>query len=131
MLANVGVHAAVLARVCEASPPGARAWHPAGMADAEGFLAMGCDEILVHTFDIATGLGVGFHPPDELCAKIVARLFPWTSIEASAWEALLWSNGRVALPGLERLDENWYWWCAPLEGWDGEIKRRTSPPNWI
>src|SRR5215831_17524301 len=42
----------LLARVVEASQPGARGWHDAGMADATGFLAMGCDETLVHAYDV-------------------------------------------------------------------------------
>jgi hypothetical protein len=67
----------VLAAVARASKPGVRAFHPAGMADAEGFLAMGCDEILVHTGDIAEGLGIAVAPPADLCQRVVARLFPW------------------------------------------------------
>ena len=39
--------AATLAAVARAAPPGARAYHNHGMADMTGFLAMGCDEILV------------------------------------------------------------------------------------
>src|SRR5437763_620421 len=43
--------AAVLAEVVRATPPGTRAFHPAGMADASGFIAMGCEEMLMHTAD--------------------------------------------------------------------------------
>jgi hypothetical protein len=49
------------------------------MADAEGFLAMGAVEVLLHTWDIATALGVPLAPPDHAeasAAKMVARLFP-------------------------------------------------------
>ena len=67
----------LLARVVEASPPGARGWHDAGMADATGFLAMGCDETLVHTFDVCAALGVPFAPPADICDRTVRRLFPW------------------------------------------------------
>ena len=46
LITCVGSQAAVLVRVCEASG-GVRAFHSAGMADSTGFVAMGCDEILV------------------------------------------------------------------------------------
>ena len=49
LLATVGAAAAVLAEVARAAPPGARAFHPAGMADVSGWMGMGCVEILIHT----------------------------------------------------------------------------------
>jgi uncharacterized damage-inducible protein DinB len=49
--------AAVLEKVCETSPPPARAFHPSGMSDTDGFRAMGCSEILIHTDDILLGIG--------------------------------------------------------------------------
>jgi hypothetical protein len=122
--------AAVLAAVARGSGPDVRAFHPAGMADPEGFLAMGCDEIIVHTGDIATGLGVAFVPPDDLCARVVARLFPWAPSDAEPWPTLLWANGRAALGERDRLDLNWAWHCAPLAEWDGEMNRRVKPAVW-
>lgn len=122
--------AAVLARVAEATLPGVRAYHPAGMADAEGFIAMGCDEILVHADDIAQGLGVGWEAPSDLCARVLARLFPWAPTDASPWRALRWANGRTALAGRERLGPDWWWHPAPLDEWDGSARRRTVPPAW-
>ena len=123
--------AELLAVVAEATAPGDRAFHPAGMADAEGFLAMGCDEILIHAADVATGLGVEFQPPEEVCARVLARLFPWVERrqDETAWDLLRWSNGRVALPGRERLGPDWWWHCAPLAEWDGSTGRvRTEAP---
>ena len=49
--------AAILADVVRAAPPGTRGFHPAGLADGTGFVAMGCTEIMVHSADIAAGLG--------------------------------------------------------------------------
>jgi hypothetical protein len=121
--------ASVLARVCEASPE-VRAFHPAGMADATGFVAMGCDEILIHTNDVCTGLGVAFAPAPDLCAKVVARLFPWATDHPDPWEQMLWCNGRMALLDRERLTEDWWWWCRPLAEWDGMASTRTQPPAW-
>ena len=129
LLAFVRSQAAVLARVCEASPD-VRAYHAAGMADATGFVAMGCDEILVHTNDVCTGLGFAFSPDADLCARVVARLFPWAPDHPDPWERLLWCNGRMALPDHERLTGDWWWWSRPLAEWDGTAYTRTQPPAW-
>src|SRR5215204_122146 len=45
LLTTVGAAAAVLAEVARAAPPDTRAFHPAGMADVSGWVAMGCEEI--------------------------------------------------------------------------------------
>lgn len=124
----IGSAAAVLAEVAVGAGPEARGFHPAGMADTEGFLAMGVDEILVHTWDIAQGLGLEFHPPAGLVDRVLSRLFPWAPEGAQPWPALLWCNGRMELDGHPRLDDDWYWQCAPLSEWDGTIKKRTEPP---
>ena len=49
--------AALLAAVLWGVPPEARGYH-GQPTDAEGFAAMHCDEVLVHGYDIALGLGV-------------------------------------------------------------------------
>jgi hypothetical protein len=79
---------------------------------------MACDELLVHTDDTARGLGVPFAPPTPLVRATLERLFPWAPAGADPWPALLWSNGRVALPGHPR-QARWRWHCTPLEEWDG------------
>jgi uncharacterized protein (TIGR03083 family) len=91
LLAMVEAAAAILADVIRAAPPGTRAYHPAGMADATGWLGMACEEILLHTDDIARGFGLPFRPPDDLCLRIAARIFPWTPIDADPWAALRWA----------------------------------------
>ncbi|MGH8899451.1 MAG: hypothetical protein ACRDZ4_21110 [Egibacteraceae bacterium] len=126
----VGVAAAILAEVAVAAGPSARAFHPAGRADASGFLGMGCDELLVHTGDIAHGLRAPFAPPAQLCQRVVERLFPWAPGDFDPWATLRWANGRAALPGHDRLDPDWYWHCAPIDEWDGTVARRTRPPGW-
>jgi hypothetical protein len=130
LLTAVESIATAFAEVARAAPPGTRAFHPAGMADVTGFLAMGCEEILVHTWDIAEGLGVPFAPPADFAARIVARIFPWAPAYVPPWDALRWAAGRIALLGHARLGPDWYWHCAPLAEWDGTIKRRTAPPAW-
>ena len=122
--------AAVLAAVADGTPPDARAYHPAGMADRSGYCAMGVDETLIHTYDIASGLGAPFTPPPDLCVSVVQRLFPWTPAVDDPWAMLLWANGRADLSGHERLDPWWGWYCEPLAEWDGTPARRQRPPRW-
>ena len=73
---------------------------------------------LVHTDDAARGLGVPFVPPQEQVEATLERLFPWAPAGVEPWPALLWCNGRVALPGHPR-QHRWRWHSAPLEEWDG------------
>lgn len=122
--------AATLAAVARDAPPGARAYHSAGMADTTGFLAMGCDEILVHGWDAVRGFGAEFTPPTELAERVLRRLFPWAPITDPPWEALLWANGRADLPSRKRLGPDWVSHCAPLDEWDGTVPcQDASPPS--
>jgi hypothetical protein len=104
-LTTASVH--VLAETARAGPPTARAYHPAGMADPEGFCAMGCDEVLVHTHDIALGLGLVGDPSGDLAGRILHRLFPLAQPGPDPWHALLHANGR----GMNHKD--WTWQAAP------------------
>jgi len=91
--------AATLAHVATAVPPGARALHSSAIADTCGFLAMGCDELLVHGWDAIRGLGGEFTPSADIAERVLRRLFPWVSVRRSPWQVLLWANGRIDLPG--------------------------------
>jgi hypothetical protein len=117
--------AAVLARVVAAVPEETRAFHPFGRADRSGFAAMACDEIVLHTDDIAAALRSTFEPPADLCERVLARLFPWAPAAGDAWDRLRWANGRLALPDHPRLGSDWRWHCAPLSEWDGTMP--TAP----
>ena len=130
LLVAVEIAAAILADVVRAAPADARGWHAAGMADGSGFVGMACTETLIHTSDIAEGLGVPFAPPADLAARVLARLFPWAPAEDDAWATLRWASGRAALSDRARLAPDWYWQCAPLSEWDGTIRKRTTPPGW-
>jgi hypothetical protein len=113
LVATVESLGTVLARVLEGGAEGARGWHPMGMADASGFAAMGCDELLVHTRDAAEGLGRPFTPSAGPAERTLRRLFPWAPDDHDPWTTLLWANGRTDLPGHPR-QVNWRWHCAPL-----------------
>jgi hypothetical protein len=114
----------VLADVARAAPDDARAFHPAGMADASGWVAMGIDELLIHTNDIAAGLDTRFEGPSLLARAVLDRLFPWWPVDADPWAALCWANGRLSLPSHPNPGASWLWHCAPLDEWDGTI------PQW-
>ncbi|WP_229070371.1 maleylpyruvate isomerase N-terminal domain-containing protein [Actinoplanes sp. DH11] len=96
----VGACAALLTVTLRAAAPDARAWHW-GPTDPSGFAALGVNEILVHTYDIASGLGLDWRPPADLSAAVLRRLFPGTP-SGDPGEVLLWATGRTALPGYPR-----------------------------
>lgn len=119
LLQGLDACAGMLAAVLRSRPPATRAYHVFGVSDPEGFAAMGVVETLLHTHDIAEGLGVDWTPPADLCARVLARLFPHvpTGI-AEPWPALLWATGRIALDDRPRLTE-WRWYSAPHDDGDG------------
>jgi hypothetical protein len=108
----------VLASVIECTRPEVRGFHPWGMADASGFAAMACDEMILHTDDAARGLGAEFTPSANIARSTVERLFPWAPTGDDPWATLKWANGRGELPDRPRLTK-WHWHCAPLSEWDG------------
>ncbi|MGW0811700.1 hypothetical protein ACWD00_00320 [Streptomyces viridiviolaceus] len=105
----------LLASVLRTAPSDTVAYHVFGPSDPEGFAAMAVVETLVHTHDITQGLGLEWSPPQELCARVLTKLFPHVVIASDAWETLLWATGRTALPGRPRLTE-WRWY-----GTQGEV----------
>ncbi|MEU8957179.1 maleylpyruvate isomerase N-terminal domain-containing protein [Streptomyces sp. NPDC048518] len=109
--------ATLLADTVTAAPPTTRAPHGWGASDPDGFAAMAVVEILVHTYDIVTGLGApdAWTPPADLCARVLTRLFPDAPTDPAPWPTLLWVTGRGELPGHPRRTE-WRWYGAP----DGE-----------
>lgn len=90
---------ALLVAMVRTTPSQARAYHPSGVSDPEGFAAMGVVETLVHTHDLAQGLGLAWSPPADVCARVLARLFPEAPTSTEPWPTLLWATGRAELPG--------------------------------
>ncbi|KAF4406346.1 MULTISPECIES: maleylpyruvate isomerase N-terminal domain-containing protein [Streptomyces] len=115
LLNAVAATGALLAAIVRVTPDEARGYHPYGVSDPEGFAAMGIVEALVHTYDIATGLGLDCAPPPDVCARTLHRLFPEAPRDADPWQALLWATGRAELPGFARR-ESWRWHGEPLKG---------------
>ncbi|MEU6575588.1 GNAT family N-acetyltransferase [Streptomyces sp. NPDC046805] len=101
---------ALLAAAVRTAPPEARAFHPYPFrsADREGFAAMGIAEVLLHTHDIAVGLGLAYAPSDELAESVLMRLFPHVQPGPGPWRTLLWATGRGELPGRAPVTE-WRW----------------------
>jgi hypothetical protein len=106
----------ILVWTLRAAPPDLRAHHPTGLADIAGWAGMGCVEVLLHGDDIARGLDLRLDPPRDLCARVVARMFPeyTDSGDTDPWTALLWCAGRTTLPGRPQRDA-WRWHGAPLD----------------
>jgi hypothetical protein len=105
----VAMPGSILATVVAVTPATSRAWHY-GAADASGFAAMGVGETVLHTFDIAIGLGLECAPSPPLCAFVVERLFPEHPAGAPP-DVLLWLTGRRSLSDQPPVRE-WVWKAA-------------------
>lgn len=103
---------ALLVAMVRTTSPQTRAHHVFGVSDPEGFAAMGIVETLVHTHDLAQGIGLAWNPPADLCSRVLARLFPDAPSSTDPWSALLWATGRAELPGRPRLTA-WRWDGTP------------------
>ena len=91
----------LLSSAVAAASPDARSWHW-GATDPGGFAALGVNEILIHTYDIAQGLGINWLPPEPVCSAVLARLFP-DAPEGDPVQTLLWSTGRAELKDRPRV----------------------------
>jgi len=120
--------AEVLARVAEGTPPETRAFHSTGLPDTEGFLAMGCVEILAHGYDAVGSTEAEFDPGHGLCQRILGRLFPWAPQDTPGWLTLLWATGRSELKGRDFLGETWVWHNDLLNEWEGTI---PNSDRWV
>jgi hypothetical protein len=83
-----------LAAVAAITPPGVRAYHVTGPSSAADYVGRACVELLVHTDDALSGLGVAFAPPADLCQRVLAQQFPDAAGPGRAWPGLLAANGR-------------------------------------
>lgn len=101
---------ALLTAAVRTTPREIRAFHPYPFrsANREGFAAMGIAEVLLHTHDIAEGLGLAYEPAAHLPEYVLTRIFPHVQPGADHWHALLWATGRGELPGRAPLTE-WRW----------------------
>ncbi|MCF1600423.1 GNAT family N-acetyltransferase [Streptomyces muensis] len=101
---------AILTATIRTTPPEIRAFHPYPFrsANRDGFAAMGIAEVILHTHDIAEGLGVAYEPPAALPEFVLTRIFPHIQPGPDHWRTLLWATGRGDLPGREPVTE-WRW----------------------
>jgi hypothetical protein len=106
----------LVAAMVDARPPSVRAYHIWGVADPEGFAAMGVLETLAHGFDLTQGLGVPLEAPADLLVPALARLFPEAPTDTDPWRTMLWATGRGELDGREHRGPDWAWHSAPLDG---------------
>ncbi|WP_371651962.1 MULTISPECIES: hypothetical protein [unclassified Streptomyces] len=115
LLQTLEASGALLTAMVRTASPDVRAHHGFGNSDPEGFAAMGVVETLLHTYDVAAGLGVTWAPPGGLCDRVLARLFREVPADPDRWRVLLWATGRADLPDLPR-QESWRWYGEPLSG---------------
>lgn len=125
LFAVLSASAGLLAAAVRTAPAGAQGHHAFGPADAEASAAMGVLETLVHTADVAAGLGLPFRPDPALCGRVLARLFPEVDAGDDAWTALRWATGRIAMPGRPRRADGWRWSNTSLG--DAPARHRAAP----
>lgn len=107
-----------------------RAWHPSGLADATGWTGMAITELFIHGVDTARAIDVELPLPPDICLRTLKRVFPWVDPRLDEPPRLLLAvTGRAHVPGVEA-NADWWWQSAPLSDWDGQPRRRTSPPAW-
>lgn len=104
LLEIVAACGALLVAVVSTARPGQRGFHVFGAADAVASAAMGILETVVHTHDLAQGLGLAHRPDPDVCARVLARLMPAVDPGDDPWEALLRATGRRGDVG------RWRWW---------------------
>jgi hypothetical protein len=94
-LEAIGACAAALAGAVATAPPGAAGFHVTGMRTAGQFLAMACEELLIHAYDVTCGLGLPYEPPGELCRLVIEHCYPGQAItQRPVWPFLVWLSGR-------------------------------------
>lgn len=118
--------AVLLASVARGVPPDTRGWHSTGLPDIEGFLAMGCAEVLLHCWDAAQDTDISFAGDESVADHVLQRLFPWAPTDTPRWQTLLFATGRGELEGHESPGERWMWQNAPLDEWDGTEPRSDA-----
>jgi uncharacterized protein (TIGR03083 family) len=116
LLDGVDISARGLAFVASHVDAAARGFHAWGMSDASSSLARAANEVLVHGWDAATGLGIAFDPPPSVCSPVLRRRHPWVDADTEPWATLLAANGRTGGPNRIALE-------MPLDEWDG------NPPS--
>src|SRR5260370_40023541 len=119
----------VLLEVVKAAPAGVRAWHPQGMADVSGFIALGCSEILIHTSDITQAFNAAFDPPDDLCERVARRLFAWAPGNVDGWPALRWEMDELRFQVMSDLGRIGAGTVRPLLSGAGPFRRRARKPG--
>jgi hypothetical protein len=62
--------------------------------EAADYVGRACVELLVHTDDALSGLGVAFTPPADLCQRMLAQQYPGASAAGDSWPGLLAATGR-------------------------------------
>lgn len=87
--------AAALAGVAASAPKAATGFHVTGMRNAEQFLAMACEELLIHAYDVTCGLGLPYEPPEELCHLVIEHCYRDAAVgKRPVWPFVVWLSGR-------------------------------------
>lgn len=103
LVAGLRAMSNLLIGVITAAPAGTRAiiWRrpQPTTGSPNDFAARGAHELMLHTHDIAVGLGVPFEPPRAVCTRLVEQTATWPYGELQRtddpWSDLLARSGRA------------------------------------
>jgi hypothetical protein len=68
---GIGAVGKMFTAVMATTAEGLRAWHPFGMLSTTEWAGLGANEVIVHTFDITSGLNLRFEPAAALCDEVL------------------------------------------------------------
>ena len=96
---GIAATGSVLRAVMTTAAPDTRAWHPLGLLSTTEWAGLAANELLVHTFDISTGLQRRFEPPRGLSTSALRVMRGLHSrresdVSGDPWFALLELSGR-------------------------------------
>lgn len=97
IVASLRAFGELFAAALDGMGPQTRAFHPWGLTDRTGYAAVGLLEVLVHGYDLLSGLGLPAEPPAGQSGLVVRRLFP-EAPDGEPAAVLLWCTGRLDLP---------------------------------
>ena len=95
----------LLVAVTATAAPGHLGFHPRGNGDASGFAAMGITEGAAHAWDVLTAQGIEFRVDDDVCERVLNRIFPWVTATGDGWRDFLTATGRTQ----ETHGQRWTW----------------------
>lgn len=95
MVRGVDATGGLLVAVTATAPPGHLGFHPRGNPDASGFAAIGIVEGAAHAWDVLTAHDFDFRVEDDICERVLNRVFRGAERTDDPWHDFLTATGRT------------------------------------